>query len=229
MKISQRNKDLGCSDPAPQRCEINVCAHNVSILACALFVSQTARPCPGPNCLAAPCLHRHFKHATLAGLTGPQDMTTLVYLNEPSVLNNLRARYVVDDIYTYTGSILIAVNPFARLPHLYGTHMMEQYRGVNLGDLSPHVYAIADAAYQQMRRFSKSQSILVRIFMCCLPPAWRLNSRSLRSLWRILDPLRHAICIWLDPQLVKTYDPHLLRMKRGMIAYGPVVKVMRWR
>lgn len=88
-------------------------------------------------------------------------MTTLAYLNEPSVLNNLKARYVVDDIYTYTGSILIAVNPFARLPHLYGTHMMEQYRGVNLGDLSPHVYAIADAAYQQMRRFGKSQSILV--------------------------------------------------------------------
>mmetsp|Transcript_16539 Transcript_16539/g.49488 ORF Transcript_16539/g.49488 Transcript_16539/m.49488 type:complete len:1726 (-) Transcript_16539:622-5799(-) len=94
-------------------------------------------------------------------LRGVEDMTTLAYLNEPSVLNNLKARYVVDDIYTYTGSILIAVNPFARLPHLYGTHMMEQYRGVNLGDLSPHVYAIADAAYQQMRRFGKSQSILV--------------------------------------------------------------------
>ena len=91
----------------------------------------------------------------------PQDMTTLAYLNEPGVLDNLKARYVVDDIYTYTGSILIAVNPFQRLPHLYGTHMMEQYRGVNLGELSPHVYAIADAAYQQMRRWNKSQSILV--------------------------------------------------------------------
>lgn len=96
-------------------------------------------------------------------------MTTLAYLNEPSVLNNLKARYVVDDIYTYTGSILIAVNPFARLPHLYGTHMMEQYRGVNLGELSPHVYAIADAAYQQMRRFGKSQSILVRSGFYCGP------------------------------------------------------------
>ncbi len=88
-------------------------------------------------------------------------MTTLAYLNEPGVLDNLKSRYVVDDIYTYTGSILIAVNPFARLPHLYGTHMMEQYRGATLGELSPHVYAIADAAYQQMRRWDKSQSILV--------------------------------------------------------------------
>ena len=111
-------------------------------------------------------LQRHFGKQCRASLMRccappPQDMTTLAYLNEPGVLDNLKARYTVDDIYTYTGSILIAVNPFQRLPHLYGTHMMEQYRGVNLGELSPHVYAIADAAYQQMRRWNKSQSILV--------------------------------------------------------------------
>ena len=91
-----------------------------------------------------------------------QDMTTLSYLNEPGVLWNLRCRYLLDAIYTYTGSILIAVNPFARLPHLYGPHMMEQYRGRELGELSPHVYAIADAAYRQMRKEGRSQSILVR-------------------------------------------------------------------
>ncbi|CAL8460835.1 g366 [Coccomyxa elongata] len=92
---------------------------------------------------------------------GVEDMTTLSYLNEPGVLWNLKCRYVLDAIYTYTGSILIAVNPFARLPHLYGPHMMEQYRGRDLGELSPHVYAIADAAYRQMRSEAKSQSILV--------------------------------------------------------------------
>ncbi len=88
-------------------------------------------------------------------------MTTLSYLNEPGVLHNLRTRYTHDAIYTYTGSILIAINPFASLPHLYGQHMMEQYRGRNMGDLSPHVYAIADSAYRQMRRMDRSQSILV--------------------------------------------------------------------
>jgi hypothetical protein len=90
-----------------------------------------------------------------------QDMTRLSYLHEPGVLWNLRCRYLYDDIYTYTGSILIAVNPFAPLSHLYGPHMMDQYRGVDLGDLSPHVYAIADAAYKQMTKEWKGQSILV--------------------------------------------------------------------
>ena len=88
-------------------------------------------------------------------------MTTLSYLNEPGVLWNLKARYQLDGIYTYTGSILIAVNPFASLPLLYGQHMMEQYKGRPLGELSPHVYAIADAAFKQMRKDNKSQSILV--------------------------------------------------------------------
>lgn len=88
-------------------------------------------------------------------------MTALSYLNEPGVLWNLNCRYMLDAIYTYTGSILIAVNPFASLPHIYGSHMMEQYRGRDLGELSPHVYAIADAAYRQMRKDCKSQSILV--------------------------------------------------------------------
>ncbi|CAL5219117.1 g891 [Coccomyxa viridis] len=92
---------------------------------------------------------------------GVEDMTTLSYLNEPGVLWNLKCRYVLDTIYTYTGSILIAVNPFQRLPHLYGPHMMEQYRGRALGELDPHVYAIADSAYRQMRTEGKSQSILV--------------------------------------------------------------------
>ncbi|KAG4931467.1 hypothetical protein JHK86_048428 [Glycine max] len=78
---------------------------------------------------------------------GFEDMTRLAYLNEPGVLFNLRRRYALNDIYTYTGSILIAVNPFTQLPHLYDSHMMEQYKGAPLGELSPHVFAIADASY----------------------------------------------------------------------------------
>ncbi|KAJ9183640.1 hypothetical protein P3X46_007465 [Hevea brasiliensis] len=92
---------------------------------------------------------------------GVDDMTKLTYLHEPGVLYNLERRYALNDIYTYTGSILIAVNPFTKLPHLYNVHMMEQYKGAPFGELSPHVFAVADASYRAMMSESRSQSILV--------------------------------------------------------------------
>lgn len=92
---------------------------------------------------------------------GVDDMTKLAYLHEPGVLENLRSRYDINEIYTYTGNILIAVNPFRRLPHLYDGHMMAQYKGAGFGELSPHPFAVADAAYRLMINEGVSQSILV--------------------------------------------------------------------
>ncbi|CAA0823240.1 Myosin-11 [Striga hermonthica] len=92
---------------------------------------------------------------------GVDDMTKLSYLHEPGVLHNLSTRYQLNKIYTYTGSILIAINPFQRVPDLYDFHMMEQYKGTPLGQLSPHVFAIADVAYRAMINEGKSNSILV--------------------------------------------------------------------
>ncbi|KAL0418596.1 UNVERIFIED_CONTAM: Myosin-8 [Sesamum radiatum] len=92
---------------------------------------------------------------------GVDDMTKLPYLHEPGVLHNLKSRYDINEIYTYTGNILIAVNPFQRLPHLYDSHMMAQYKGAAFGELSPHPFAVADAAYRLMMNEGISQAILV--------------------------------------------------------------------
>ncbi|KAG2395262.1 Myosin-11 Myosin XI [Vigna angularis] len=92
---------------------------------------------------------------------GVDDMTKLSYLHEPGVLQNLKTRYELNEIYTYTGNILIAINPFQRLPHIYDSHMMQQYKGAPFGELSPHVFAIADVAYRAMIHEGKSNSILV--------------------------------------------------------------------
>ncbi|KAF1878634.1 hypothetical protein Lal_00047305 [Lupinus albus] len=92
---------------------------------------------------------------------GVDDMTKLSYLHEPGVLQNLKIRYELNEIYTYTGNILIAINPFQRLPHIYGAHMMHQYKGAPFGELSPHVFAVADVAYRAMIHEGKSNSILV--------------------------------------------------------------------
>ncbi|CAN1340152.1 XI-K [Linum perenne] len=102
-----------------------------------------------------------FPKDTEAPAGGVDDMTKLSYLHEPGVLSNLASRYELNEIYTYTGNILIAINPFQRLPHLYGTHMMEQYKGAGFGELSPHVFAVADVAYREMINEGKSNSILV--------------------------------------------------------------------
>ncbi|KAE8038143.1 hypothetical protein FH972_010683 [Carpinus fangiana] len=98
---------------------------------------------------------------TEAPPAGVDDMTKLAYLHEPGVLHNLACRFALNEIYTYTGNILIAVNPFRRLPHLYDIHMMEQYKGAAFGELSPHLFAVADTCYRAMINEQGSQSILV--------------------------------------------------------------------
>ncbi|KAG8391355.1 hypothetical protein BUALT_Bualt01G0179200 [Buddleja alternifolia] len=98
---------------------------------------------------------------TEAPPAGVDDMTKLAYLHEPGVLCNLASRFALNEIYTYTGNILIAVNPFQRLPHLYDIHMMQQYKGAAFGELSPHLFAIADACYRAIINEHGSQSILV--------------------------------------------------------------------
>lgn len=98
---------------------------------------------------------------TEAPPAGVDDMTKLAYLHEPGVLCNLASRFALNEIYTYTGNILIAVNPFRRLPHLYDIHMMQQYKGAAFGELSPHLFAVADTCYRAIINEHGSQSILV--------------------------------------------------------------------
>jgi myosin heavy subunit len=91
---------------------------------------------------------------------GVADCTELMNLSEATMLHNLRARYNQDQIYTYTGTILIAVNPYKRLP-IYGSAAMEQYKGKSIGTEEPHPFAIADDAWRSMRASGKSQAIII--------------------------------------------------------------------
>ncbi|KAJ1413867.1 P-loop containing nucleoside triphosphate hydrolase [Sesbania bispinosa] len=106
-------------------------------------------------------LSKIYPKDTEAPAGGVDDMTKLSYLHEPGVLQNLKIRYELNEIYTYTGNILIAINPFQKLPHIYDAHMMQQYKGAPFGELSPHVFAVADVAYRAMINETKSNSILV--------------------------------------------------------------------
>ncbi|XP_046728567.1 myosin VIa isoform X4 [Silurus meridionalis] len=90
-----------------------------------------------------------------------EDNCSLMYLNEATLLNNIRVRYSKDKIYTYVANILIAVNPYYDIPKLYSPDTIKQYQGRSLGTLPPHVYAIADKAYRDMKVLKMSQSIIV--------------------------------------------------------------------
>ncbi|XP_030221748.1 unconventional myosin-Vc [Gadus morhua] len=94
-------------------------------------------------------------------LVGENDLTALSYLHEPAVLHNLRVRFVESKIiYTYCGIILVAVNPYKQL-HIYGDAVIQAYSGQNMGDMDPHIFAVAEEAYKQMARNRKNQSIIV--------------------------------------------------------------------
>ncbi|KAK6143975.1 hypothetical protein DH2020_020795 [Rehmannia glutinosa] len=90
---------------------------------------------------------------------GVDDMTKLAYLHEPGVLDNLKSRYDINEIYTYTGNILIAVNPFQRLPHLYDSHMMAQYKGAAFGKTESTKLLMRYLAYMGGRSASEGRSV----------------------------------------------------------------------
>lgn len=88
------------------------------------------------------------------------DMANLTYLNEASVLYNLRARYTATLIYTYSGLFCIAVNPYARLP-IYNDTCIKMFRGKRRIEMPPHIFAIVDNAYQNMLQEHDNQSMLI--------------------------------------------------------------------
>ncbi|KAA8526866.1 hypothetical protein F0562_008905 [Nyssa sinensis] len=91
-------------------------------------------------------------------LDGVDDLIQLSYLNEPSVLHNLHYRYSHDIIYSKAGNVLIAINPFKDV-QLYGNDFVTAYRQKFLN--GPHVFAIADSAYNEMMRDEVNQSIII--------------------------------------------------------------------
>ncbi|KAJ1830791.1 Myosin type-2 heavy chain 1 [Coemansia sp. RSA 2711] len=93
-------------------------------------------------------------------LEGIDDLTSLSHLNEPAVLHNLQVRYGMHNIYTYSGIVLVAMNPFARVP-LYSQDTLEAYAGRMRGELEPHLFAISEDAFQGMVRDKKNQTIIV--------------------------------------------------------------------
>ena len=84
-----------------------------------------------------------------------------MYLNEATLLQNIKLRYNKDKIYTFVANILIAINPYDDIRNLYDNRTIKAYMGKSLGTMPPHVFAIADKAFRDMKVLKTSQSIIV--------------------------------------------------------------------
>jgi myosin-5 len=102
-------------------------------------------------------------------LEASDDLTNLSHLNEPAgklhwdirrqlilmictVLQAIRLRYSQKEIYTYSGIVLIATNPFARVDSLYVPGMVQVYAGKQRATQAPHLFAIAEEAFAYVVR-----------------------------------------------------------------------------
>uniref|UniRef100_A0A3P8Z0E6 Myosin IHb n=1 Tax=Esox lucius TaxID=8010 RepID=A0A3P8Z0E6_ESOLU len=92
---------------------------------------------------------------------GLQDFVLLeAYTSESAFLENLRKRFHENLIYTYIGTLLVSVNPYKELG-IYTKKQMDIYMGVNLFELPPHIYALADNVYRTMLTESNNHFILI--------------------------------------------------------------------
>ena len=104
-----------------------------------------------------------FDVSGMAGIRaeeGVPDMTTISDMNENGVNRNLQVRFERGEIYTYTGPILVAVNPYRELPIFQAGNVL-RYHGAKFGSLEPHVFAIAESSYNHLKSEAINQSLVI--------------------------------------------------------------------
>ncbi|XP_032178812.1 unconventional myosin-XVIIIa isoform X3 [Mustela nigripes] len=89
-----------------------------------------------------------------------EDLASLVYLNESSVLHTLRQRYGASLLHTYAGPSLLVLSPRGA-PAVYSEKVMHMFKGCRREDMAPHVYAVAQTAYRAMLMSRQDQSVIL--------------------------------------------------------------------
>ncbi|XP_077993002.1 unconventional myosin-Ia-like [Glandiceps talaboti] len=102
----------------------------------------------------------HRTQNILDDMVGVSDCVLLDPLTEEAFVENLKIRFDINDVYTYIGNVVVSVNPYKKLP-LYGENKILEYRGRNLYELPPHIYAISDDAYRAMRDRNQDQCVII--------------------------------------------------------------------
>uniref|UniRef100_A0A3B4EU12 Unconventional myosin-X-like n=1 Tax=Pundamilia nyererei TaxID=303518 RepID=A0A3B4EU12_9CICH len=96
-----------------------------------------------------------------SSIHGVEDMSTLAELHEAAIMHNLFLRYQKDNIYTNIGSILAAVNPYKQIAGLYDGAAVDLYSKHHMGELPPHIFAVANECYRCLWKRHDSQCVLI--------------------------------------------------------------------
>ncbi|XP_047661074.1 unconventional myosin-XVIIIa isoform X4 [Tachysurus fulvidraco] len=89
-----------------------------------------------------------------------EDLSSLLYLNESSIMHTLRQRYGGNLIHTYAGSNIVVINPVS-VPSMYSEKVMHMFKGCRKEDTAPHIYGVAQAAYRKLLTTRQDQSIIL--------------------------------------------------------------------
>ncbi|XP_050309593.1 myosin-VIIa-like [Anthonomus grandis grandis] len=101
-----------------------------------------------------------LKHMHVTSQKGVEDMINLGDLQEYAILRNLHKRYKNKQIYTYTGSMLVAVNPYEFLA-IYTNSLISEYKDKRFEEMPPHIFAVGDSSYNDMKKTKRNQCIVI--------------------------------------------------------------------
>ncbi|XP_067253770.1 unconventional myosin-XVIIIa isoform X4 [Chanodichthys erythropterus] len=87
-----------------------------------------------------------------------EDLSSLLYLNESSILHTLRQRYGGNLIHSYAGPHLLVINPLST-PAMYSEKVMQMFKGCRREETAPHIFAVAQSAYHQLLTTRQDQTI----------------------------------------------------------------------
>ncbi|XP_050098125.1 myosin-IIIb-like isoform X3 [Anopheles aquasalis] len=133
------------------------------------------------------------------------DLATLDVLTEDAIVEQLQKRFETNQIYTYIGDILIAVNPFSQVG-LYTTQHQRKYAAQARSDNPPHIFAIADAAHQALVHQRQNQAIVI---------SGESGSGKTESANLLLKQL-----VYLGKAVTKNLEERILQVNPIMEAFG---------